>query len=307
MTNTTNNITHPSDAEAIIRETLRLAPLETRTLEFEGQSLPYLATRKANGDIETAELSSYVDLLRSRPQRREGLTQLESSLSLVNFAKRYKGPTSTLWAHLTDSAANLKVVVNDHEAGAEGKPEFGDFTGSYDAQFSKEWREWTGSAGRRMSQGEFAEWIEERLPDLTGKPTHPRVLEVFDRLELEAAPPAQLLQVSRGLRVQVTAKVHEAKNLSSGETEVVYGEEHAHSDKTGNRIRVPSAFVIRIPVFDHDEPVEAAAFLRYSLEGGSVKWLYRLHRPHLAREERFMAMAQTVATDCDLPLFYGVR
>jgi hypothetical protein len=107
------------------------------------------------------------------------------------------------------------------------------------------------------------------------------------------------------MRVQVASKVADAKNLSTGETEVTYAEEHTHVDKTGQKIRVPSAFVIRLPVFDHDEPVEVAAFLRYSLEAGGVKWLYRLHRPHLAREERFLALAQQVATDAGLPLFLG--
>jgi len=304
---TTNNTNHECDAKAIIESTLKLAPLETRYLEHEGRKLPYLASRDSEGVIQTKELGHFVDLLRDRPKRRMGSSRLDSAVSLVKFAQRYKGQNSTLWAQLTESAANLSVVLNDHHEGSDSDPEFGDFCGSYNASYSKEWQEWTSNAGRRMAQGDFAEWIEERLPDLTGKPTHPRVLEVFARLEVEAASPAHLLQVSRGMRVQVAAKVADAKNLSTGETEVTYAEEHTHTDKTGQKIRVPSAFVIRIPVFDHDEPVEVAAFLRYQLKGNGVEWLYRLHRPHLAREERFMAMAQQAAADCALPLFYGAR
>lgn len=303
---TTNN--HNTDAQAIINSTLQLAPIEVRTLEHEGRTVPFALGRDSNdGSIRSLDLSDLVDGIRVRPFRRQGLSRVNSETSLVKFLQRYKGPHSTLWATLTPRESFLRAIINDHQQGHDGEPEFADFGAHYEMTASKEWIDWTSNANKPMSQSDFAEFIEERLPDLAKDPTSPRVLEVFDRQETEAAPPSTLLQVSRGLRVNVSSEVVTAKNLSSGETEVAFKEEHATSDRSGNRIRVPNAFLLKIPAFDFAPPVEVAGFLRYSVQGGKVSWLYRLFRPHLAREESFMALCQEIATQADVPLFYGTH
>jgi uncharacterized protein YfdQ (DUF2303 family) len=295
-----------SEAQAIIESTLKLAPVEQRTLEFDGLSVPFALTRDLEGTVHIAELSHIVDPLRARPRRRRGCSRVDSTTSLAQFLNRYKGDNTTLWAELNDHSAGLTAVINDHQKGNDGEAEFADFGATFAPAFSKEWLDWTSHAGKHMSQSDFAEFVEERLVDLAKSSENPRVLEVFERQESTPATPAQLLQVSRGLRVNVSAERVDVKNLSTGETEVVFKEAHAHVDAQGNKLRVPNAFIVSIPVFDNAPRVDIAAFLRYSLQpNGGVKWLYRLFRPHLVREEQFIALVDEVGKDTGVPVFYG--
>lgn len=311
MATTSKEYREASEAQAIIESTLKLAPVDQRTLEFDGLKAPYVAGRDADGDIVVQSLVDLVEPLRERPRRRKGRSSVDSALSLVQFMQRYKGPNTTLWASLEDTSASLSAVINDHHVGYDGEPEFADFGATYAPRFSKEWIDWTGRASQAMSQGDFAEFIEERLADIASPSTEhpitsPLVLEIFDRMEVEPAPPARLLQVSRGLRVNVNSQSVNARNLSTGETEVSFKDEHVTTDTQGNKLRVPSAFLLEIPVFDNAPRVQVAAFLRYNVQpNGGVKWLYRLFRPHLVRQEQFMALVSEVGNETGVPVFYG--
>lgn len=295
-----------SEAQAIIEAVTKLTPVEERRLvTFEGISVPYHVGRNVDGEIAVQSLAHLVDPYRECPRRRQGQSTVDSTLSLVQFINRYKGENTTLWASLGDTSAMLSVVINDHQPGYGGSPEFANFGATYTPSFSKEWLDWMGAANKPMSQGDFGEFIEERLSDLSSQTSDPRALEVFAHLEVEPATPAALLQVSRGMRVSTTSKAVNAKNLSTGETEVVFKEEHDHSDAQGNKMRVPNAFVLSIPVFDNAPRVDIAGFLRYSIKSGEVKWLYRLFRPHLVRQEQFMALVTEVGNDTGVPVFQG--
>ena len=108
---------------------------------------------------------------------------------------------------------------------------------------------WTAGADKWMSQEAFAEFVEARLVDVTD-PAEPggAARSFADLLGVELATPNRVLELSRNLNVRVDAKVARVVNLSTGEGEMQYSEQH--NGEYGNPVKIPGAFLLAIPVFD---------------------------------------------------------
>ena len=61
------------------------------------------------------------------------------------------------------------------------------------------------------------------------------------------ATPAQLIQLSRGLQVNVSSVVKNIVNLASGEASIAFDEQHTDGD--GQPLKVPGIFMLSIAPF----------------------------------------------------------
>lgn len=282
---------------AFAKEQLK-AP-EVREVEFDGIKVPYLA--QVSGG--TTDLAKLVDPHRARPVRRKGTAHFDRQDSFEDHCNRFKNGHSTLWAQRGDrSNPKLTAVLNYNQSG-DGPPEFGDHRGVYTFPVTDEWKAWLGADGEVMSQGQFAAFIEEHLVNIIDPTKAPDMLAALEELDLLVGRPADLLQMSRGMRVHETAEVTNAQNLSSGETEFVFNVEHR--DAAGNKLKVKNAFVIRIPIFQGGEEFALVAFLRYRVQGGRVSWFYALHKAAQVFDQAFEFACDEAKKATGLPLFYG--
>ncbi len=207
---------------------------------------------------------------------------------------------------MTGRAAVLVSVLDYHEGGPEGSPRFGKHRGHYPFPVSDEWKAWTGSNGaaKAMSQEAFAEFIENRIVDIADPSTAGvGVSAMADGIGGTFAMPAKLLELSRGLQVNVGAAVKNAVNLGTGEAQINYVTTHA--DATGAALKVPTAFLIAIPVFVGGAPYQLAARLRYRVREGGITWFYELFRADAAFDHAVKEACTKAATDTGLPLFFG--
>lgn len=283
---------------AFAKEQLKVP--EAREVAFDGIKVPYLAQA---GHSPATDLSRLVDPHRARPVRRRGSAHFDRQDSFEEHTNRFKSAHSTLWAQRGDrSDSTLTSVLNYHQAG-DGLPEFGDHRGVYTFPVTDEWKAWLGSDGEVMSQGQFAAFIEEHLVNVIDPNKAPDMLAALEELDLLVAKPADLLQMSRGMRVHESAEVTNAQNLTSGETEFVFNVEHR--DATGNKLKVKNAFVVRFPIFQGGEEFSLLAFLRYRVQSGRVSWFYALHKAEQVFDQAFEFACEEAQKATGLPLFFG--
>lgn len=254
--------------------------------------------------LELKCLQPELDKLRTRPERRKGTAQLQTLESLIDHVNRFKGESSTLFAKPDQTAPSLTAVLNYHAAGASSPASFGDHRGVYRFPLSDEWTAWQQSNERKFTQEDFAAFIEDRILDVAD-PTKAgaSVLDFCQTIGATLASPSRLMDLSRGLQVHVSAKAVQATNLSTGEGQITYTEEH--KDSAGGKLGVPGAFLLQIPVFRGDAPYQVPVRLRYRLKDGTITWFYSLYRTDKVFDHAFDLACKRAAEETGLPLFVG--
>jgi hypothetical protein len=187
-----------------------------------------------------------------------------------------------------------------------------------------------------MEQGDFARLIEERVMDFLPVPVsllsaavdkgqdasaasapteqaaggdfgartfEEQVAEAIRRTGGSIASPQKMVELSKGLEIHVEAVVKQTTNLASGEGSVVFDEQHRGAD--GSAIKVPTHFLIGIPVFHNDLAYRLPVRLRYRKQGGKLVWSYEIWRPDLAFDEAFDRAVKRVQEATALPLYLG--
>jgi hypothetical protein len=97
--------------------------------------------------------------------------------------------------------------------------------------------------------------------------------------------------------------VKQAQNLSSGEAQISYVTQHTDDD--GKPLKVPSLFLIHIPVFRAGAPYEIAVRLRYRLKEGRITWFYELYRADKVFDHAFNEACANAAASTGLPVIVG--
>jgi hypothetical protein len=155
-----------------------------------------------------------------------------------------------------------------------------------------------------MTQAQFAEFIEDHIADvLDPKVAGDSVWKLAEQIESVLATPSALMTLSKGLSIYVDMRVKQTLNLSSGEAQLSYEEEH--KDSTGNILKVPRAFAVGIPVFTGGEAYKLAVRLRYRLSNGRVTWQLLPHRADVVFRHAITSTCDAAAKTTGLPLFYG--
>lgn len=293
-----------TEAEAIAELSQKPVPHRLTLSDPSGKKVEVLVTPDGSGGYCTETAKEHLDEYATAPDARSGVAQLTELASFIDHAKRFKDVDSALFANPSPSHPSMTAVLDYHRIGAEGAPRFGRHRGLYNFPLAEEWVAWKGSAGKAMSQGDFAKWIEDRIVDIADPSrAGDSAKALVDLLGGSFASPSRLIELSRGLSVRVGAKVANAVNLQTGETNMQFST--TNEDATGAPLKVPSAFLLGIPVFKGGAVYTVAARLRYRIVDGLVVWSYDLHRPDRYFDDAFREACETAKMETGLPLFYG--
>jgi uncharacterized protein YfdQ (DUF2303 family) len=256
---------------------------------------------------EVQSLKEIQDEYRLHPERRRGnivTTSLDSFSAAVN---RYKDKdTSVLFALMNGIGnASLLAVLDYHPPGPKNTDaRHGEHRVSYAFPVSDEWKAWTAKAGRFISQEEFADFLEERIPDVCDPAeAGPNAKKLAAQLGIDLATPGVLLQLSRSLHIRVGQRVVSHHNLSTGEAQIAFEEKHESAE--GGPLKIPGGFVIGIPPFKQDVPYHLPVRLRYRVVEGKVTWMFAVQRIDAAWEDAVKRACNKVQTDTALPLMFG--
>lgn len=262
--------------------------------------------------------ASSFDDYRAFPLHRQGtavLTQLPSFIALVN---RFKFPHSAIFAVDDFTRPSLTAIFDYHPDNAEVGGEVSvnaaqarRHRATYAFPLSKEWQAWFSRDAKPMSMGEFAQFLETQIVDVSEDPVSlwSEQAQAFAKANRATGPdaiatPTRLVDLSVKFKIYETAESCEAVNLTSGETEFTFVSEHKAAD--GKPVNFPKLFSIVIPIFARS-PVfyRIIARLRYRIANGKPVFWYEMWRPDLTFETAFNEALEQVTTETGLPVYAG--
>lgn len=267
--------------------------------------------------MELKSLKKLLDEYRERPERKTGTTTLTTLEAFCAFVNRHRERESAVFCDDTNekapklvalfnahsASASLETLATDPNADARGEADWQDHRALYAFPLSEEWKIWTALVPA-MSQADFAHFLEDRITDVLDPDQAGDVAKEYAAsVKATLATPARMLELSRGLTVHLDGRVSQELNLKSGEGKLVFTEEH--KDAAGQRIDVPGAFAIGIPVFRGGVAYKIPVRLRYRVSQGSVSWSLAVQRLDRVFEAAIAEACTLVAQATHLPVFRG--
>jgi uncharacterized protein YfdQ (DUF2303 family) len=256
--------------------------------------------------INVVSIKKFLDEYLPAPERRKGTAVLHDLASFGAHVKRFADSDSVIFANPDPAAAKLTAVIDYHRAGHDSSPRFGEHRAVYTFPMSDEWKAWNDPAvARGMDQKAFAEFVENRIADVISPDKAGQAERALaETLGASYATPVHLMELSRGLAVTVGRKVKNAINLSSGEVEVSFLDEHADAS-TGKPLKLPGLILLAIPVFRGENPYQVAGRLRYRVTDSGIRWAVDLHRTDVVFRHAFDEAVESVKEATGLPVLLG--
>ena len=255
--------------------------------------------------MDLRSIKFLIDEYRDCPERREGTARLDSLESFIEWSLRFKQERSAIFASgKSHGDASLTAVIDYHAAGADGEPSFCKHRGVYSCPASDEWLAWLGKDGKPMSQSDFADFIEDHLTDIANPAAKLKTIDTFaEQHAVKIATPSQMLDLSKGLEVNVGRKVVQRVSQQSGEARLSF--EESHSGSNGQPLSIPGAFALLIPVFRCGGLYPIPIRLRYRIKDTEVLWTFTMHRADRVFQHAFDEACEQAASGTELPLYRG--
>jgi uncharacterized protein YfdQ (DUF2303 family) len=255
-----------------------VAELARGIVTGETNGVPYVV---APNGFSVSWLDKYLSN-RDNPIRKEGSVLFADAASLIEYHRLYSDANSRLFADL--KSATITEVFDYHESA--GNARWGKHRATFTVAQTTEWLTWCANNGKRKSQQEFAEFIEDNSADIL-RPSA-----------------ADMNLVARDLEAKKDVQFASAIRLDNGQTQFTYSEETKASVGKG-KIEVPENFTLRLRVFQGADPVEVIARLRYRIAEGKLVMWYDLLRPQKLMEEAFEAVVSEVSEKTNTHVFLG--
>jgi uncharacterized protein YfdQ (DUF2303 family) len=285
------------------------AKAKIETLSGAGASAPFAMMPGAGPVVVPA---SAFDAYRTQPRFRHGTAAMLSLDSLIDHTNRFKDEGSMLFADDNRDAPSIMSVLDYHPAGEAltTAPRFGKHRATFNFPLSDEWKAWTEFNKAPLKMAAFAEFVEERIIDVLHLiPEEDELSHDLQKFisacggEAIIATPQKLVELSRGLKVNESSVIKEVVNLGTGEGQILFSSEH--SDSNGQPLRVPSLFLIAIPVFRNGPLYRLAARLRYRKTAEGILFWYDLWRADRVFDHAFKEGCERARIETELPLLFG--
>lgn len=200
--------------------------------------------------VEQADISGHIDARAEHPRARIGHVTVNTVESLCDYVNRHKAESTTIWAQ--DNGMVI-AVVDDHEGNeslTDITPGWGRHRATLKLVETPAWKRWHAANRALLSQAEFAELVEESIPDI---------------IEPDAA---DLLELAQNLQVTRAASFSSDMRLATGTVKFHYTEDDAAS---AGDMEIPQQIVLRLAPYIGLDPVEVVARFRYRLNNGQLK------------------------------------
>lgn len=215
------------------------------------------------------------------PRIRQGVT-VDERASLVSYVNRFSEKRSVLIADY--DAGRISAVLDYH-----GQPEDGSLVGpgqhvaTLALRPSEEFKRWNAIQGQRLSQAEFAAFLEENAEDIVDP------------------APAVMIEISRDLEATQGVIFKSSTRLENGDRGFVYETE----TRTKGEVVVPRQFTLGLPLWQGEGTTELRCAFRWQVSGGGLLLGFEWRRVEYRRQAQFGVLAYRIAEDTGLPVYFG--
>lgn len=221
------------------------------------------------------------------PTRKRGTVTLFDVEGFINLFNLHKTENSHIYFNRAE--CKIKAVFDDDGADAPGWKEH---QAVYQCPFTKEWQTWNALSGRSQNQTEFAEFLENNLPDIHS-------------FEKDQPTAAQLLEVATSLKINKKVNFASAHRLNNGQVSLEYVEDIQGAAGAKGQIKIPEKFWIAIPIFENGATYQIECRFKYRLKDGQAFMWYELYRAEKIRDTAFADVLQKVEKDCSIKPING--
>jgi uncharacterized protein YfdQ (DUF2303 family) len=213
---------------------------------------------------------------RDRPERLKQTVTVYDTESFIKYFTDYCGLDSRVF--VDSQKLQLVGVLDYHEVPVADvpAPRFCEHRLIYEFRHTPEWITWTGKNKVPFKQTQFAQFLEDNLPDIA------------DPLG------ADLLQLCLTLEARKSANYSSAVRLDNGQVQMIYEEEIKGSAQKGT-LEIPQYFTLVLIPFEGADAYRLKARLRYRLDEGSLILWYELERPHKILEDAVKSIVTKIA------------
>jgi uncharacterized protein YfdQ (DUF2303 family) len=216
-----------------------------------------------DGAAKVVDLRDYT----GAPRRKTGSRVVRDIRSFLQYLDKHIEQASTeLWADEPNS--RVVAVIDAHrEVGEDAGYEQHRIT--LDLVHTPEWKTWLESNGKKMTQEQFAEFLEANATDITDP------------------DPATFLEVAQTLLGSVNADWKSAHRLANGQIDFGYKETVTARAGENGELQIPADFTIAIRPYLGSHRYGVKAHFRYRINQGAVTLFYQLDRPEAVLESAF--------------------
>lgn len=207
------------------------------------------------------------------PARANHAPKFSTLASFCDYLNTFKETGTRIFAD-PDKRAFLGVInYSDPIAGAN----YCDHRANYTIALSADFQEWNEKDGTKMTQEEFALFVEENAP-------------VFMKPDA-----ATMRELASDLQVHNEVKFQSGTRLQDGQIQFGYVEEiQGRAGKSGD-IVIPVSFDVKMPIFYGGKEETIKAWFKYRLIGGKLTLWYELYRVQEVLEKAFTAAVDDIA------------
>lgn len=196
--------------------------------------------------------------LMHRPQRIKQIITTETAVSFIDYFNEFATDHSMIFCDV--DAAKFKGIIDYHAD--KDTPAWGDHRVTFTAKPTQEWESWNKNNGVKMSQVDFAFFIEN------------------NRDEIRGPDPAQMLEIALTLKAKTKLTFESGHRLNDGQVQFQYREDMDGGAGVKGDIKIPETFTLGMRVFEGGDAYEMEARFRYRIKEGQVLMWYDLVRPH---------------------------
>lgn len=216
------------------------------------------------------------------PPRKSGVTTLRDAASWLAYWEKHADDNSEVYA---DSDRLTITAVLD--ANTADQARWGGHRVQLALRTTDAWKQWLALDGKLMGQEQFAEFVEDHLPEL-----------------LEPAA-ADMLEIAQSIQGVAKAEFQSGTRLSSGERKLAYVETVTAKAGQKGELVIPETFVVGLVPFEGSEGYKLTARLRYRINGGPLQLGYKLERPADILRTAFTDVVETIGEQIDQPVMNG--
>lgn len=233
-------------------------------------------------DFKIEDISVAVEKSQPEPRRKRGTVTVKDVASLLLCCDDQSAGASLIYAD--PDKRTITAVFNDTRGATPG---WRDHRVEYKAEYTPEFDNWVRHNKQPKSQGEFAEFIEDNLADIT-------------------EPGAQLLlDVATTMQAKTDINFSSAKRLQNGQVQLQYTEAIDARAGVNGALEIPKEFSLGLRIFKNGDGYKLKARLKYRLNAGTVKFWYELDRPERAVEDAFAGYVQRVRDESGYLVLVG--
>lgn len=196
------------------------------------------------------------------PAKKHAAVKVQDVAGFATYFLRYNDEDSIIFGNPADFSFH---GVMDYHRNKEGAARLGLHTVTLFLRQTKRWMTWFSANKKNMPQEEFATFIEDNLADIWAPDG-----------SLPAA--ADMLEISRTLEATSSYTFSQRTNLKSGERKLGFNETLNATAGPGEEMSIPDKFVIKLPIFLNQAPVEVTCRLRFRINGGKLTMWFDMVR-----------------------------